>query len=187
MIRAHLLLDTERAGVVCRLHSALDPLVPRLSGPRRCETVEAALALGQRLAHANSLAFALSCGALSAQLPTRVCGWRDSVPRRRSTSRGEHRLSQLVAHGTMCRGFALVGLGEQIERASQQLRTGLAGLRHGLGGRLLDTQWLGFIAEAHLRAGQFDDALERAGSRRPKLAAATGECYYQAELHRLQG
>jgi predicted ATPase len=51
---------------------------------------------------------------------------------------------------------------------------------------LFDTQWLGFIAEAHVRAGQFDDAL-RALDRAAETAAATGECHYQAELYRLRG
>ena len=46
--------------------------------------------------------------------------------------------------------------------------------------------WLGFIAEAHLRAGQFNDALS-ALDRATEAAAATGECHYQAELHRLRG
>ena len=48
------------------------------------------------------------------------------------------------------------------------------------------TQWLGFIAEAHVAAGQLQDALaalDRAG----ETAAATGERHYQAELYRLRG
>ena len=51
---------------------------------------------------------------------------------------------------------------------------------------LVDTQWLGFIAEAHVAAGQLQDALaalDRAG----ETAAATGERHYQAELYRLRG
>ena len=52
----------------------------------------------------------------------------------------------------MCRGFALVGLGQQIEGIAQ-LRTGLLAW-NGVGNRLLDPQWL-------------------AGS-----AAETGECHY---------
>jgi predicted ATPase len=66
-----------------------------------------------------------------------------------------------------------------------QLRTGLADLS-GTGARLLYTQWLGFLAEAHLQAGQFEDALT-ALDRAAETAAATGECHYQAELYRLRG
>ena len=84
----------------------------------------------------------------------------------------------------MCRGFALVGLGQQAEGIAQ-LRTGLAAWS-GTGARLLDTQWLGFLAEAHLQAGQLDDALA-ALDRAAETAAATGECHYQAELYRLRG
>jgi predicted ATPase len=51
---------------------------------------------------------------------------------------------------------------------------------------VLDTQWLGLTAEACARAGRFDDALA-ALDRATTTAAATGECYYQAELHRLRG
>jgi predicted ATPase len=51
---------------------------------------------------------------------------------------------------------------------------------------LFDTQWLGFIAEAHAQAGQFEDAFT-ALDRAAETAAATGECHYQAELYRLRG
>jgi tetratricopeptide (TPR) repeat protein len=60
---AHLLLYTERAGVVCRLYSAWTMWY--LGFPDRAlETMEAALALGQRLTHVHSLAFALTWAAL---------------------------------------------------------------------------------------------------------------------------
>ncbi len=51
---------------------------------------------------------------------------------------------------------------------------------------MLDTQWLGFTADACAQAGRFDDALA-ALDRATATAAASGECYYQAELHRLRG
>jgi predicted ATPase len=60
---AHLLLYTERAGVVCRLYSAWTLWF--LGFPERAlERVAAALALGRRLAHANSLAFAETFAAI---------------------------------------------------------------------------------------------------------------------------
>ena len=96
----------------------------------------------------------------------------------------EHHLSQWLAEGTMCGGSALVGLGQQIEGLAQ-LYTGLAGSNE-IGARVLDTQWLAFIAEAHLQAGQFDEALA-ALNRGTETAAATGEGYYLAELYRLRG
>ena len=46
--------------------------------------------------------------------------------------------------------------------------------------------WLGFLADAHLQAGQPDDALSTL-DRATDTAAATGECHYQADLYRLRG
>ena len=45
--------------------------------------------------------------------------------------------------------------------------------------------WLGFLADAHLRAGQPEDALGTL-DRAAEAAEATGECHYQAELYRLR-
>jgi predicted ATPase len=84
----------------------------------------------------------------------------------------------------MCQGFALVGLG-QPEQGIAQLRGGLAAWK-ATGSHVLGTQWLGFLAEAHLQAGEFDDALA-ALDQAAETAGATGERHYQAELHRLRG
>jgi predicted ATPase len=51
---------------------------------------------------------------------------------------------------------------------------------------LSDTEWLGCLAEAHLQAGELDDALS-ALDRAAETAATTGERHYQAELYRLRG
>ena len=60
---AHLLLYTERAGVVCRLHSAWAFWF--LGFPDRAlDSIEAGLALGRRLTHVPSVAFALIWAAL---------------------------------------------------------------------------------------------------------------------------
>jgi predicted ATPase len=93
-------------------------------------------------------------------------------------------MPQWLAEATMFRGFALVGLGQQAEGIAQ-LRTGLAAW-NGTGAHLQDTQWLGLIADAHLRVGQFDHALDKL-DRAAETAATTAECYFQAELYRLRG
>jgi predicted ATPase len=93
-------------------------------------------------------------------------------------------MSAWFGHATVCRGFALVGLGQKMEGIAQ-IQTGLAAW-YVTGARLQDTQWLGFLAEAHLQAGQFAaslDVLDRAA----EVAAETGECHYQAEVYRLRG
>jgi predicted ATPase len=97
---------------------------------------------------------------------------------------GRHRMSAWFGHASVCQGFALAGLGHPIAGIAQ-LRTGLAAW-NAAGGHLLDTQWLGFLAEAHLQAGQLNDALG-ALDQAADTATATGECHYQAELYRLRG
>jgi predicted ATPase len=79
---------------------------------------------------------------------------------------------------------SLVGLGKQAEGIAR-IRTGLADWNR-TGARLSETQWLGLIAEAHLQAGQLDDA-RGALDEAAETTAATGERYYQAELYRLRG
>ena len=80
--------------------------------------------------------------------------------------------------------WGLVGLGQQTEGIAD-LRAGTAA-RSGLGGHVLNGMWLGFLAEAHLQAGQLGDA-RAALDQAAEASAATGECHYQAELCRLRG
>jgi predicted ATPase len=179
---AHLLLYTERAGVACRLYSAW--ALWYLGFPDGAlQKVEAGLALAQRLAHASGLAFALIWAA-----DVHIVRREFDVAHGRAEAAVEiarkHRMSAWFGHATVCRGVALVGLGQQAEGIAQ-IQTGLAAW-HETGARSLDTQWLGFLAEAHLQAGKFDDALSTL-DRATETAAATGECHYQAELHRLRG
>ena len=171
---ADLLLYTERAGVVCRLYSAW--ALWFLGFPDRAlERVEAGLALGQRLAHANSLAFALNWAALLHNLRREF----DAAQRRAEAAieiAREHRMPQWLAQATICRGFALVGLGQQAE--------GIAQLRDRLGRLECDrcplarypVAWLS--RRSPFQAGQLDDALT-ALDRAAETAAATGECHYQ--------
>jgi class 3 adenylate cyclase/predicted ATPase len=180
--RAHLLLYAERAGVVCRLYSAW--VLWYLGFPDRAlERIEAGVGLGQRLPDANGLARALNCAAV-------LHSWRGEFSAAREHTEAaidlatEHHMSQWLAVGTICRGFALVGLGRHRE-GMLQLRAGFDSWKR-IGAGLVDTQWLALIAEAHLRAGQFHEALI-ALDRATETAAATGECHYQAELHRLRG
>jgi predicted ATPase len=167
---------------VCRLYSAW---ILWLSGfpDRALERIETALALGQQLAHANSLAFALTWAGLLHDFRREF----DAALRRAEAAIGiarEYGLTHWLTQATICRGFALVGLGQQVDGMAQ-LRTGMAGWNErGCG--LFGTQWLGFLGEAHLQAGELDDALS-ALDRATEAAATTGECHYQAELYRLRG
>ena len=179
---AHLLLYTERAGLACRLYLAW--VLWLLGFPDRAlKMMEEGISLSQSLSHAYSLAFALGWAAV-------LHNWRRefTLAKRRAETAIDiataHRLPQLLAVGTMHRGFALVGLGQPIE-GLPQLGAGLA-IWNGVGAHLLDTQWLGFIAQAHFQAGSFEDALITL-DQACQAVAATGECHYQAELYRLRG
>jgi class 3 adenylate cyclase/predicted ATPase len=179
---AHLLVYTERAGVMCRMFSAWALWV--LGFPDHAlERAEAGLTLSQRLSHVYSLAFALTWAAVLHSLRRGFAAAQGRAEAAIEIAR-EYGLSQWFANATICRGFAMVGLGQK-EEGIAQLRVGLADL-NPTGSHVQEPQWLGFIAEAHLRAGQFNDALS-ALDRATEAAAATGECHYQAELCRLRG
>jgi predicted ATPase len=167
---------------VCRLYSAWTLWFLGYAD-RASERVEAGLALGRSLAHAHSLAFAQNFAALLHGLRREFAATRTCAEAMIELAH-EHPLPQWFAEGNICRGFALVGLGQH-EEGIAQLRAGFAAW-NAVGGRLFDTQWLGFLAHAHLQAGQFDDALA-ALDRAAQTSVTTGECHYQAELCRLKG
>ena len=158
---AHLLLYTERAGVVCRLYSAW--ALWFLGFPDRAlETIEAGARPRPTARARQQPRLRPDLGRASAQLPTRVCC---GATARRGGDRDRERASPAaVARGRRPYAGALLwSASVSRRRGSHNFATGLAAW-NGTGAHLLDTQWLGFIAEAHLRAGQFDDALDRAGS-----------------------
>src|SRR5262245_16043847 len=179
---APLVLYHERAAVVCRQYLAWT--LWYLGFPDSAlQTVEAGLGLAERLAHAHGVAHALTFAAELHNLRREF----DLAHRRAEAAidiAREHRMSARLGHATICRGYALVGLGRQAEGITQ-IHSGLAAWRV-TGGRLFDTQWLGFLAETHLQVGQLTDSLKTLDLA-AQTAAATGECHYQAELHRLRG
>ena len=180
--RSDLLLHTERPGVMCRQYSALS--LWYLGFPDRAvETMEAAFALCQRLSHPYSLSSVLNMMAILHDLRREFDSARERAGAAISLA-SEHHLLQMLGFGSMCRGFALVGLGREAE-GIVQLRTAQVDW-HSLGAHQYATVWLGFLAEAHLRADQLDDALS-ALDRATETAAVTGKSHYQAELHRLRG
>jgi class 3 adenylate cyclase/tetratricopeptide (TPR) repeat protein len=179
---SHLLLYAERAGVVSRLYSGWTLWF--LGFPDRAlQTVETGLALSQRLAHTSTIGFAHNYVATLHNLRGEFDAGRRHAEATIDLGR-EQPLPQCLADASICRGFALVGMGQQIE-GIVELGAGLAAW-DVIGARLQGTQFLGFLAEAHLGLGQFDDALV-ALDRAAETSAATGECLYQAELYRLRG
>jgi predicted ATPase len=180
--RADLLVHPESAGVVCRVLSGR--ALWFLGFPDSAlAKVEEGLALGRRLAHATSLAFALNIAAALHELRREFHSARKHAEEAIAFAT-EHDLPLWLAFGQICRGFARAALGRQTEGIAQ-LRTGLTDWNR-VDAHLLDTQWLGFIAEAEIQAGKFDHALT-ALDRAAETAATTGERHYQAELYRLRG
>jgi predicted ATPase len=179
---ADLLLYTERAGIVCRLYSAW--ALWYMGFPDRAlGMVETALTLGQSLGHANSLAFAQNFASLLCSFRREFEGAQKHAKATIDLAR-EHQMPEWLAEAIICQGCALVGLGQQMEGLAQ-LRAGLAAW-NDVGAHSRDTQWYGFLAEAHVQAGQFGDAVTTL-DRAAETTARTGECHYQSELYRLRG
>jgi tetratricopeptide (TPR) repeat protein len=179
---AQLLLYTERAGVVCRLISAW-ALWFRGFPDGALDRVRGGLELAENLAHVNSLAFAQDFAMVLHNLRREFGAAQKRAEALLETAR-KYGMKQRLAEGTICRGFAMVGLGQQAE-GIKQLRSGLTDWS-ATGARVFLTQWFGFLAEAHIKASEFDDALT-ALDHATEIAAATGESHYQAELYRLRG
>jgi class 3 adenylate cyclase/tetratricopeptide (TPR) repeat protein len=108
---AHLVLYTERAGVACRLYSAWT--LWYLGFPDAAlQKVETGLALAQQVAQASGLAFALIWAA-ALHILRREFDAADSRAEAAVEIASKHRMSAWFGHATVCRGFALVGLGHQ--------------------------------------------------------------------------
>ena len=96
----------------------------------------------------------------------------------------EQELPFWLAGGIMLRGRAMVMQG-QVEEGMRQLRQGLTEY-HTAGGMMTSQYWLVQLAEAYGKGGQAAEGL-------PVLAEAlalvddTGECWWEAEIHRLKG
>ena len=178
--RADLLLHAEHAGVVGRLQfGGTLWFLGFQDSPSRWSKL-ASLEPAVRSCQQPRLRFELRSN--SARLPSEF----DAALARAEAAidfAGANHLSQWLAFETLCRGFALACLGRPKDGIGE-LCVGLAGMT--VGAHLLDTQWLGFIAEAHLRAAQLENAFG-ALDRAAEAAVATGECHYKAELERLRG
>jgi class 3 adenylate cyclase/predicted ATPase len=169
-------------GVVCLSYSALG--LWHLGHTRRAlDRSHEALTLARDLSHLHSLALALVWAAWLRQF------------RREGLVAGEHADAAValcaeqgfplfMSMGTILRGWALAGEGRG-EEGLAQMRQGLADLR-ATGAGLWRPSFLALLAEAHARTGTPEDGL---GVLDEALAIASksGERFYEAELHRLQG
>ncbi len=96
----------------------------------------------------------------------------------------EHGFQQWFALSTCIRGGVLLAAG-QLEEGIEQLREGLASL-WASGAHIAETGTLAALATAYGRLGRTEEGLATITE---ALAAKerTGECHFEAELHRLKG
>ena len=89
-----------------------------------------------------------------------------------------------LAYGTILRGWTLAMQGHTAEGIAQ-MRQGLATWQH-TGAELEKSYWLALLAEGYGRGGQVEAGL-RTLEECFASVAKTGECWWEAELHRLKG
>jgi predicted ATPase len=140
-------------------------------------------ALAQELAHPPSLEFALSHAA-------RVHLLRREAPLAHAHSAAglavadEQGFAQRSGGNTVLRGWALSRQG-QAEEGIAQIIQGIAAFR-ATGAEAWCHYWLALLAEAFAAAGQIAQGLT-AVTEALTLVGQNGECFHEAELHRLQG
>jgi predicted ATPase len=178
----HARLYGQDPGVACRTIGALALWL--LGYPNQAvERIREGIALSGELRHPNTLALANQYAAIIGQYQ------RDGPAVQKSAEAvlaiaTEHAFSFWRALGLIMRGW---GLAKQGAGSS-----GISQLRQGLddylvtGGRIYRTYFLALLAEALGWEGQIDEGLG-ALSEAIDLMHETGETFYEAELHRLQG
>jgi predicted ATPase len=145
--------------------------------------VQQGRALAQELMHPPSLEFALSHTA-------RVHLLRREAPPVHAHSAAalaiadEQRFAQRAGGNAVLRGWALSQQG-QAEAGMAQIIQGIAAFR-ATGAEAWCHYWLALLAEASAAAGQIAQGLT-AVTEALTLVGQNGECFHEAELHRLQG
>jgi predicted ATPase len=142
-----------------------------------------ALNIAQELPHPHSLAFAVNTAALLHVFRREgpPAHMRAQAAMTLSTEQG---FPQWLAAGTIFRGWALVERGELVEGPAQ-MTPGLAAWQ-ATGAEVLRPCFLGLLAEVCGKVGQTEEGL-RVLAEALTTVPQTGECWYEAELHRLRG
>jgi predicted ATPase len=180
--QSHTFLFGQDTGVACKAFGAVALWL--LGYPdRAAHKIGEAAALAHRLSQPSSEALALHFAGMLHQCrrdPLAVLACAD-----RSLAIAEEQdFSFWRAGGTVLRGWALSECGSGTE--------GVAVLRQGLeawiatGSVTYQTYFLALLAEALMKLGQTKEGL-KVLSEALALAERTGELFFQAELHRLQG
>jgi predicted ATPase len=191
--RAIALYDPDQHAFLASVYGHHDPIVcGRALGAwalellGECELAtrysEVSIALARRLGHPFSEIHALVFAAFLHRM-------RDDAPRTRALSHEAATIArgqgfvQLLARATTMRGWAMAQMGE-VEEGIAHMREGIEATR-ALGPTFLP-YFLGSLAEGYVKAGRFDRALD-ALTEALATVQRTGERFYEAELHRLQG
>jgi predicted ATPase len=168
-------------GVVCRSYAA--QALWLLGYPDQAlQWSRAALTLAQELGHPFSLAFALSQALVVHQLRRegRTAQEQAEEVIALCTEQG---FPQLVAMGTILRGWGLAAQGRE-EEGIAQMHQGLATTPRGTG--LGRPPVLAQLAEAYWQTGQTEAGLHLLAEALTVLDE-TGERWWEAEVHRLKG
>jgi adenylate cyclase len=96
----------------------------------------------------------------------------------------EHDIATWIAWATFFEGWVAGARGNEAEGIAL-MEKGLGGWR-GAGIRVVEPYLLALLAEMCLRAGRIETAGERLAEARD-LVEKTGECWWEAEVHRLEG
>jgi predicted ATPase len=142
-----------------------------------------ALTLAQELAHPLSRGFALWWSAVVQQYCRRGPAAQERAEAAITLS-AEQGFTQILAHGTILRGWALAEQGQE-EEGIQQIHQGMAAAR-ATGTESYRPYHLALLAEAHGKAGQAEEGLATLAEALT-VVDNTGERFYEAELYRLRG
>jgi predicted ATPase len=139
--------------------------------------------MAQALAHPYSLALAHDYAAMLFQFRRAGSTAQKSAETAMAlcTERG---FAYYLAWGTIMQGWALVRQGQR-EEGMAQMRRGLAAIG-ATGAELRRPYYLALHAEVCGAVGQFGDGLTMLAEARAAMRS-TGECWTEAELHRLTG
>lgn len=144
---------------------------------------EQAISNAEKMRHPFTLAFALAFGAYLLQHLRDAEGTRDYANRAMVVS-SEHGFLHWKHQATILRGWALAELG-QIDDGLNQMRSGLDDYE-AMDSWLASSWFRSLLANAYSRAGRPDAAL-RALDDALAVARRTGDHFFLAEIHRLQG
>jgi predicted ATPase len=180
--RASTFLYGEDGGVVCRSHAAwaLWCLGYPDQGLARNEE---AVTLAQHIVHPYSLCYALNLAAVIHQLRREGRAAQEYDEALISLAK-EQGFPYLMAEGAIVCGWALVHQG-QAQAGIEQMHQGLVAYR-ATSAEISRPYFLALLAEAHSAMGQPEAGLTVL-TEALALVDTTGECWYEAEIHRLRG